>query len=131
MFASQEEDVALQDDCLNQIYQNQCVIFLDNTNVNMAFKPTNASLNWWVFSSYYGKNVAKGGVFLQFCSWLVVHSLWVGAVLDTKYLSASGILELQQKFVKNNDNSDLTITNIVDKGYHCVIAGLRKGQYLL
>jgi hypothetical protein len=100
-------------------------------NVNMAFKPTNSSLNQQMFSFYYGRNVAKGGVFLQLCGWLGVHSLWVGAVLDTKYLSESGILELQQKFVENNDISDLTYTNNVDKGYCCVIAAWRKGQYLL
>jgi hypothetical protein len=131
MFPFQEEDVALQDDFWNERYQNQGVIFLDNTNVNRAFKPTDASLNRLTFSSYYSRNFAKGGVFLQFCGWLVVHSLWVGAVSDTKYLSEGVILELQQKFVENNDNSDLTFTNIVDKGYHCLIAGLRKGQYLL
>jgi hypothetical protein len=51
--------------------------------------------------------------------------------LDTKNLSESGILELQQNFVENDDTSDLTFTNIVSKGYHCVIAGLMKGQYLL
>jgi hypothetical protein len=51
--------------------------------------------------------------------------------LDTKYLSESGILELQQRFVENDETSDLTFMNIVDKGYHCVIAAWRKGQYLL
>jgi hypothetical protein len=46
-------------------------------------------------------------------------------------LSESGILELQQEFVENDETSDLTFTNIVDKGYCCVIAAWRKGQYLL
>jgi hypothetical protein len=97
----------------------------------MDFKPTDASLNQRTYSSYYGGNVAKGGVFLQLCGWLGVHSLWVGAVSDTKYLSESGILELQQEFVENDETSDLTFTNIVDKGYRYVIAAWRKGQYLL
>jgi hypothetical protein len=74
----------------------------------MDFKPTDASLNRMTYSSYYGGNVAKGGVFLQLCGWLGVHSLWVGAVSDTKYLSESGILELQQEFVENDETSDLS-----------------------
>lgn len=101
MFVSQEEDEALRNDHWNCTYKGRRVVFWDNTNVDMRYKPTDASLNRRTFSSYYGGNVAKGGVFLQLCGWLGVYALWVGAVSDTKYLSESGILEMQQDFVKN------------------------------
>ena len=115
----------------NYTYKDRWVIFWDNTNVNMRYKPTEASLNRRTYSSYYGGNVAKGGVFVQLCGWLGTHSLWVEAVSDTKYLSESGILEMQEEFVETDLTSDLPFTNIVDKGYRCVIAAWRKGQYLV
>ena len=61
---------------------------------------------------------------MQLCGWLGAHSLWVGAVSDTKYLSESGILEMQEEFIETDLTSDLPFTNIVDKGYRCVIAQL-------
>jgi hypothetical protein len=131
MFATQEQDEALRDEKWNARYKDRCPVFWDNTNVDMRFKPTDASLNRRTYSSYYGGNVAKGGVFLQLCGWLGAHKLWDGAVSDTKYLSESGILELQEEFVENDASSDMTFTNIVDKGYCCVLAAWRKGQYLL
>jgi hypothetical protein len=131
MFVSQEEDEALRNDRWNCTYKGRRVVFWDNTNVDMRYKPTDASLNRRTYSSYYGGNVAKGGVFLQLCGWLGAFALWVGAVSDTKYLSESGILEMQQDFVKTDLTSNLPFTNIVDKGYRCVIAAWRKGQYLV
>jgi len=131
LFVSQEEDEALRNERWNYTYKNRRVIFWDNSNVNMRYTPTEASLNRRTYSSYYGGNVAKGGVFVQLCGWLGAHSLWVGAVSDTKYLSESGILEMQEEFIETDLTSDLPFTNIVDKGYRCVIAAWRKGQYLV
>lgn len=131
MFVSQEEDEALRDSRWDARYKNRRPVFWDNTNVDMSFKPTDASLNRRIYSSYYGGNVAKGGVFLQLCGWLGAFSLWDGAVSDTKYLSDSGILELQKQFAEEDETSDMPFTNIVDKGYRCVLAAWRKGQYLM
>jgi hypothetical protein len=128
MFVTQEEDEALRAPHWNNRYKGLRVVFWDNTNIQMGFKPGDGRLNRLTYSSYYGGNVAKGGVFLQLCGWLGTHSLWVGAVSDTKYLSQSGILEMQEEFVKQDPSSNTAFTNILDKGYRCVLAAWRRGK---
>jgi hypothetical protein len=94
-------------------------------------KPNDALTNRLTHSLYYGGNVGKGGVFIQLCGWLGTHELWCGAVSDTFYLSNSGILEEQERFVKQDATSQIPFTNVTDKGYRCTMAAWRRGQFLL
>jgi hypothetical protein len=102
----------------------------DDTNIGMT-SPGDASLNCKTYSSYYGGNVVKGGVFIQLCGWLGVWNLWTGAVSDSYYIVHSGILAAQEKFAKADISSSMPFTNILDKGYRCSVAAWRKGQYVL
>ena len=46
-------------------------------------------------------------------------------------MEKSGILSYQELFQKNDATSDIPFTNILDKGYHCVLAAWRAGGQLL
>jgi hypothetical protein len=50
------------------------------------------------------------------------HELWEGAVTDSDYLVRSGILDLQEQFIKLYDSEDDSAKwiNILDKGYKVV-----------
>ena len=52
----------------------------DDTNIPFTYKPSSAMNQRLTYSSYYGMNCAKGGVFLQLCGWMGVEELWCGAI---------------------------------------------------
>jgi hypothetical protein len=72
-------------------------------------------------------------VFLQLCGWLGGWELWLGVVSDTEYFEKSGVLEIQQHFqtIDKWEAQELAFTNILDKGYRCVVAAWRAGGQLL
>jgi hypothetical protein len=86
---------------------------------------------WLTFSSYYGGNVAKAGVFLQLCGWLGGFEPGTGAISDMDYFERGGILEEQEEFQKWDTSSLLAFINMLDKGYRCNLAAWRKGGQLL
>ena len=53
----------------------------DMTNV-LAYKFTDGAIQRGTYSSYYGENCFKGGVFCQLCGWLGNEELWGGGVSD-------------------------------------------------
>jgi hypothetical protein len=132
-FAFHEEDNQLRSPKWKERYANKRVIMWDNTNVNFQNKPSDAELQRLTFSQYYGGNVAEGGMFLQLCGWLGGWELWLGAVSDTEYFERSGVLEIQQQFqtIDKDEARELAFTNILDKGYRCVLAAWRAGGQLL
>ena len=67
------------------------IIMWDNTNVDFMGKPTDADLQRLTYSLYYGRNVAKGGIFLELCGWLGGWELWLGAVSDSDYQESSPV----------------------------------------
>ena len=90
-FASSVEDSCLRKSKWNAKYEGKIVVMWDDTNIDFQFKPGGADEQRMTYSSYYGGNVGKGGVFLQLCGWLGVEHLWVGATSDTYYQERSGI----------------------------------------
>ena len=102
----------------------------DNTNINIP-AASDAHLNWHTYSAYYtyAGNVAKGAVLLQLCGWLGTWELWAGAISDTEYQTRSGVFEYMQCFVDDFDKGIL-FTNIVDKGYRCIMAAWQAGKQL-
>jgi hypothetical protein len=92
-----------------------------------GFGKVHCSLTEWLtFSSYYGGNVAKAGVFLQLCGWLGGFEPGTGALSDTDYFERGGILEEQEEFQKWDTSSLLAFINVLDKGYRCNLAAWRK-----
>ena len=93
-------------------------------------KPSDALLQHLTFSSYYGGNIAKGGVMIQLSGWIGARDLWTGAVLDTDFLKQTNILDRQNDFLQHDFvNGELVpFTNILDKGYRVVLAAWRKGK---
>jgi hypothetical protein len=81
------------------------------------------------YSAYYAGNVAKGAVFLQLCGWMGTWELWAGAISDTEYQTRSGDFEYMQWFVDHFDKG-IPFTNIVDKGYRCIMAAWPAGKQL-
>uniref|UniRef100_A0A7S1UPM4 DDE Tnp4 domain-containing protein n=1 Tax=Grammatophora oceanica TaxID=210454 RepID=A0A7S1UPM4_9STRA len=129
-YATYEEDEKLRHSSWNVRYWGERIVFWDDTDIGML-KPSDAGLNRRTYSSYYGGNVAKGGVFIQLCGWLGVWELWMGAVSDTYYIMKSGILGSQKDFALLDLSSDVPFTNILDKGYRCSVAAWRLGQFVL
>jgi hypothetical protein len=131
-YAYHEEDVQLRSSKWKERYEGKRIIMWDNTNVNLMGKPTDADLQRLTYSLYYGGNVAKGGIFLQLCGWLGGWELWLGAVSDSDYQEKSGLLQFQHAFQQEGDpTSNLFFTNILDKGYGCILAAWRSGGQLL
>jgi len=85
LFVTLAEDQALMSDHWKAEYPDRRIIFWDNTNVNIP-APSVAAMNRETYSSYYGGNVAKGGVFLFLCGWMGTWALWGGAIADTDYV---------------------------------------------
>jgi hypothetical protein len=136
IYATYIEDQCFCNQRWKSKYNEMRVIMWDDTNVNLNYKPSTAHNQRLTYSSYYGRNCAKGGVHLQFCGWLGVYDLWTGGVSDSEYLkydgteSNKGILWRQKEF----QNKDLVngivkeFHNILDKGYRVIQAIYRYFQ---
>ena len=87
----------------------------DDTNVPFTFKPSHRL----TYSSYYGMNCAKGGVFTMLSGWMGDAELWVGATSNSHYQRHNKIFEHQKEFAKGNlvDDKILPFLNVFDKGY--------------
>ena len=57
--------------------------------------------------------------------------MWLSAVSDSDYLEKSGLLGYQETFQKADPTSSISFTNILDKGYRCVLAAWQTGGQLL
>jgi len=122
MFASFEEDIALQRQRWSSYYFGKRKIMWDDTNVN-APDPQDAETNCHWFSHYYGSCVAKGAVFLQLCGWMGTWELWAGCISDSDYQVRAGILAFMAWFVSQDPlHSDIPFLSILDKGYRIVLA---------
>ena len=98
-YASYSEDFALMKEKWKDKYKGKRVVMWDDTNVNLAYKPSGADEQRLTFSVYYSSNCCKGGVFLQFCGWNGVEHLWVGATSDSHYQEHTEIFE--KKYICN------------------------------
>ena len=65
-WVSHSEDCTLRKPKWNDKYDGKRVVMWDDTNVNLQFKPSSGDAQHITYSAYYGGNVCKGGVFLQF-----------------------------------------------------------------
>ena len=101
-FASYVEDSFLRKSKWNDKYEGKRVVMWDDTNIDFQFKPGGADEQRMTYSSYYGGNVGKGGIFLHLCGWLGVEHLWVGATSDKHYQENSGIFQKQEKYAKHD-----------------------------
>ena len=95
------------------------VVFWDNKNVDMVFKPSMALNQRITYSCSYASNCAKGGVFVQLCDWIGTEELWTGAVSDSKYQDMTGIIRAQRKFSKEDlvNGRHVPFHDILNKGY--------------
>ena len=112
---------------------NTRIIFWDGTNVDLKYKPSAAHVENLTYSSYYGGNVAKGGVELQKCGWLLNRELWTAAS-DTFYQSECGVFEDQEHFQNTdlvNSGEVIPFLNILDKGYRVTAHAFRSGKQLV
>ena len=57
--------------------------------------------------------------------------MWHGAVSDADYFEKSGLLSLQAQFQREDKIVALSFTNILDKGYRCILAAWRTGGQIL
>jgi len=102
----------------------------DDTNIILRFKPSAAQTQRITYSSYYGMNCAKGGVFLQLCGWLGVKELWNGGISDSLYVELSGILKEQEEFAKEDlvFGKYVPFSLLLDKGYRVVYICHQNGK---
>jgi hypothetical protein len=134
-YVSYEEDRKLRKVKWNAKYDKKRVVMWDDTNVPFVFKPSRADNQRLTYSSYYGMNCAKGGVFLQLCGWLGVEELWVGATSDSHYQEHAEIFKRQENFAskdlvvgEDGEEGVEPFCNIFDKGYRCILAAYRAGK---
>lgn len=102
----------------------------DSTNINMAFKPTLASIQKLTYNQYYSGNCAKVDVVLQPGGFVRVNHLWVGAISDTQYMIANRIFEEQEDFQKKDlvNGTELPFINILDRGYKLTREAMKCGK---
>ena len=104
-------------------------MFHDNTGLDIV-KPSDSLSQRVTYSSYYGGNVAKGGVFVQICGWIGTYELYPGAVSDSDYMTLCGIFE-NQKVFQENDGGD-PFLNVLDRGYRITKIACKNGhQFVL
>ncbi len=130
MYASHEEDMALRSPDWNSKYGDERLVFWDDTNINLNYKPSAAEIEALTYSVYYGSNCAKGGVAIQCAGWIRTQQLYTGGCSDTKYLETSGILKEQEAFAARDEVSGRVkpFMNVLDKGYRCTLTLFEHGQ---
>ena len=128
-FASYDEDMSLRNQSKWAKYDGHRPIMWDMTNVS-AYKFTDGAVQRGTYSSYYGENCFKGGVFCQLCGWLGNEDLWGGGVSDSDYNNNSGYLEEQLRFQESNyvDGLIIKFLNILDRGYRGKWAAWKCGR---
>lgn len=131
-FVSYEEDRKLCNPKWLEKFGHHRVVFWDDTNADLKYKPSTAHIQKATHSDYYGGNCLKGGVRLQLCGFIGVWELWTGGASDTLYLTRSGILEAQEEF-QNKDlhNGEVVpFLNVLDRGYRCTSQAWRAGKQM-
>lgn len=128
-FATMNEDESLKSENWMDCYKGKRAIMWDMTDLPIA-KPSDAEMQSNTHSSYYGGNVAKGGIALQQCGWIRVSELWQGGITDTDYIVRAGILVMQNHFVETHDvgSRNVKFLNIVDKGFRITSAAWAAGN---
>ena len=129
-YAYHREDLHLRKQKWKSKYGENRIVQWDDTNVPFTFKPSRAENQRLTYSSYYGMNCAKGGVFLQLCGWLGVEQLWVGATSDSHYQIHNKIFEKQKAFAAEDlHNGEIyPFKNNFDKGYRLTLEAHRAGE---
>ena len=129
-YLSLEEDMLLRDEKWNIKYENKRIIQWDDTNIPFTFKPSKADNQRLTYSSYYGMNCAKGGVFMMLSGWMGVSDLWVGATSDSHYMKHNKIFEKQKEFAEIDivDGKVVPFSSVLDKGYRCILEAHRAGR---
>jgi hypothetical protein len=131
LFATHKEDVEFRKVGWNEYFppdKGERIIQHDNTDALRLMKPTNPELQRATWSKYYSGCVGKGGISLQLCGWTINLELCTGAIDDSAYITAVQILRLQELFAANDRSSDKPFTNILDKGYRCILEALERGK---
>ena len=105
-------------------------IFWDSTDVNLRFTASAALEQRITYNSYYGRPCVKGGISHQPCGWVRSHHLWSGSISDTMYQEITGILEMQEEFVRydSQDEKYVAFTMIMEKGYMITVAAWKRGE---
>ena len=129
-YAYHHEDLHLRKAKWKNKYGEKRIVQWDDTNVPFTFKPSRADNQRLTYSSYYGMNCAKGGVFLQLCGWLGVEQLWVGATSDSHYQKENKIFEKQKEFAEKDlyKGKIYPHHNVFDKGYRLTLEAHRMGE---
>jgi hypothetical protein len=104
------------------------VILWDDTNINMPVA-RDEHLSQHTNSTSYAGNVAKGAVFLQLCSWMGTWELNYGLERFPRRNIKHEAASLMHRFVDHFDKG-IPFTNIIDKGYRCIMATWRAGKQL-
>ena len=131
-FVSHTEDKTFRKDKWETTYNNTRLVMWDTTNIDL-YKSSSAEIQRLTYSKYYSGNIGKGGVFIQSCGWLGTHDLWTGGISDSEYLIKSGILTLQQDYLRSGNcshGSELSWTIMMDKGFRAVTQAWRAGKQM-
>ena len=107
-FLSLDEDRHFMSEKWRDKFKDQRTIFWDNTNVNVA-SSSDADVNRHTHSYSYGRNVAKGGVFVQPCGWMGTWELWAGNISDSDYQRRSGVFESLKEFAEQENRKTGTL----------------------
>ena len=112
------------------MYPGKRLVFHDDTNINLNYKPSTADTQGLTFSDYYGSNCLKGGVAVQAMGWIVGLKLFTGGASDSLYFEKCKVLKKQKNFAATDlvNGKNVPFLNILDKGYRCTVEAFRQGE---
>jgi len=134
LYATQDEDrmrKEIWDHYFKQadIENVPCLVMHDNTNVPLM-RPSDPRLQRALYSRYYGRCIAKGGVAVQPCGWITTWELCTGGIDDSRYVKMVKVFEKQQQYAHYDETDQWPFTNIFDRGYRVVLDGIKCGNQI-
>ena len=133
-FSSYEEDRALRKKKWDEKCGDWRIIMWDMTNISpYSFHDSNNQCA--TYSSYYGENCFKAGVFCQPCGYIGCRYAWPGGVSDSVYNEKAKYLDEQHHFQQTDlvvSGEVIPFKNVYDKGYSgAKLAAWRSGHQLV
>ena len=132
-FASYEEDCALRKKKWDKKCGDSRIIMWDMTNIS-SYSFGDSGNQRATYSSYYGENCFKDGVFCQPCGYIGCRDAWTGGVSDSVYNEKATYLDEQQQFQQTDlvNGEVIQFKNVYDKCYRrAKLAAWRSGRQLV
>ena len=129
MYATYKEDMLDCSSKWSDDFGNTRVIMHNNTNIGLP-RASAGDQQRSLYSEYYGKCCAKGGVCIQLCGWICATHLVTGHACNKMSMESTRILPQQQQFQEHDkvNNTLLPFLLVLDKGYRITALARQQAQ---